>query len=122
MVSVAQGRSTVQDPARARAQLGFLLGSDEIELYAGCLAGVLDIAGSPAPHSYWELSSGSGAIDLDVPSSASFRLHAVTHSGKVSTDLPIAIEEQSGKEIRARLGSGDARVEARTSSGQIRIR
>lgn len=93
---------------------------DDLRATAG--SGVLDIAGSPSPHSYWELRSGSGAIDLDVPSSASFRLHAVTHSGKVSTDLPIAIEEQSGKELRARVGSGEARVEARTSSGQIRIR
>jgi hypothetical protein len=92
----------------------------DLRAFAG--SGVLDIAGSPAAHSYWELQTGSGRIELDVPSSASFRLHARTESGKVSTDLPITIEEQTGKEIRARVGSGDARVEAHTSSGAIRIR
>lgn len=92
----------------------------DLRAFAG--SGGLDISGSPSPHSYWELNSGSGGINLDVPSSASFRLHARTESGKVSTDLPIMIEEQSGKEIRARLGAGEARVEAHTSSGPIHIR
>jgi DUF4097 and DUF4098 domain-containing protein YvlB len=92
------------------------------DLRATASSGILDIAGSPSPHSYWELQGGSGSITLDVPSSASFRLHALTESGKVSTDLPIAIEEQTGKELRAQIGDGEARVEAHTSSGAIRIR
>ena len=100
---------------------GITVRDAKADLRAIASSGVLDISGSPSPHSYWELNSGSGAIDLEVPSSASFRLHAQTGSGKVSTDLPITIEEQTGKEIRARLGSGEARVEAHTSSGAIRI-
>jgi DUF4097 and DUF4098 domain-containing protein YvlB len=91
------------------------------DLRAEAGSGVLDISGSPAAHSYWELTSGSGGIILNVPSSASFRLHALTRSGKVQTDLPIAIEEQTRDELRAQIGSGDARVEARTRSGTIRI-
>lgn len=101
---------------------GITVRDAKADLRATAGSGVLDIAGSPAPHSYWELQSSSGAINLDVPSSASFRLHARTSSGRVSTDLPIAIEEQTGKEIRAQVGKGEARVEARTSSGSIRIR
>jgi DUF4097 and DUF4098 domain-containing protein YvlB len=91
------------------------------DLRAEAGSGVLDISGSPAAHSYWELTSGSGGIILNVPSSASFRLHALTHSGKVQTDLPIAIEEQTRDELRAQIGAGEARVEARTRSGTIRI-
>lgn len=101
---------------------GIMVRDAKEDLRATATSGVLDVSGSPAPHSYWELESRSGGITLDVPSSASFRLHARTSSGSVSTDLPIAIEEQTGKEIRAQIGKGQARVEANTSSGAIRIR
>ena len=101
---------------------GIIVRDAKADLRATAGSGVLDISGSPLPHSYWELTSGSGSIDLEVPSSSSFRLHAMTGSGKVSTNLPIAIEEQTRRELRARLGNGDARVELHTSSGQIRIR
>jgi hypothetical protein len=101
---------------------GITVRDAKADLRATAGSGVLDISGSPAPHSYWELQSSSGAINLDVPSSASFLLHARTASGKVSADLPIAIQEQTGKELRAQIGKGEARVEANTSSGWIRIR
>ncbi len=85
-------------------------------------SGYLKILGNPAPHSFWELNTGSGLVDLDVPADSSFLLHAKTDSGWVKTDLPIMIEEQSRKELRARVGAGEARIEVRTSSGLIRIR
>ena len=100
---------------------GITVRDAKADLRAEAGSGVLDISGSPAAHSYWELSTGSGGIILNVPSSASFRLHALTRSGKVQTDLPIAIEEQTRNELRAQIGSGDARVEAKTSSGSIHI-
>jgi hypothetical protein len=92
------------------------------DVRASAGSGTLDISGSPAPHTYWELASGSGGIDISVPNSASFRLHAKTASGRVSTALPIAIAERTGKELRADVGSGEARVEANSSSGSILIR
>jgi DUF4097 and DUF4098 domain-containing protein YvlB len=93
--------------------------SGDLRAVAG--SGHLVIDGNPASNSYWELETSSGGVDLRVPSSASFRLYAHTSSGRISTDLPVAIEEQSRRELRARLGAGAARVDVRCSSGGIRI-
>ena len=101
---------------------GIIVRDATADLRATAGSGGLDISGSPSAHTYWELASRSGGIEISVPSSASFRLHAKTGSGAVSTALPIAIEEQTRKELRANIGSGEARVEANTGSGSIVIR
>lgn len=85
-------------------------------------SGDLTISGNPAAQSYWELRASSGEININVPESASFRLYARTTSGALETNIPLTIEEKNRKSLRARAGSGDARIEAQTSSGNIRIR
>jgi len=92
------------------------------DLRAKTGSGSITIAGNPAGNSYWELHTGSGSIALDVPANASFRLYAHTSSGRIETSIPVVIEERSKKELRARVGNGDARVEAETGSGSIHIR
>jgi DUF4097 and DUF4098 domain-containing protein YvlB len=91
------------------------------DLRASTSSGRLQVSGSPAPRTYWELSSSSGAVDLAAPQGASFLLHARTDSGMLETMLPITIEEQSKRELRARVGASEARVDIRTASGSIRI-
>jgi DUF4097 and DUF4098 domain-containing protein YvlB len=85
-------------------------------------SGNLTISGNPAAQSYWDLNTSSGEITLDMPQSASFRLYARTTSGDMETNIPLTIEEKSRRSLRARAGSGAARIEAETSSGNIRIR
>ncbi len=91
------------------------------DLRASTSSGRLQVSGNPAPRTYWELSSSSGAVDLAAPQGASFLLHARTDSGALETMLPITIEEQSKRELRARVGASEARVDIRTASGSIRI-
>ena len=93
--------------------------SDSLTAMAG--SGSLTIDGNPSPSSFWELHTGSGSVNLGLPADGSFRLSAVARSGKIQADIPIVIEEQSRRELRARVGSGAARIEVQTGSGSIRI-
>ncbi len=83
-------------------------------------SGSITIEGDPGRDSFWEASTSSGNITLDVPRSASFRLVARAR-GRVDADLPLDIEYESQRELRGRLGRGDARIEISTSSGRVRI-
>ncbi len=85
-------------------------------------SGDLTISGNPAAQSYWELRASSGDIHINVPESAGFRLYARTTSGALETNIPLTIEDKNRKSLRARAGTGDARIDAQTSSGNIRIR
>ena len=85
-------------------------------------AGTITIDGDPAANSTWEMRTASGSVELTVPPSANFLFSASAVSGGIRTDIPIVVEEQSRHELRARLGSGGARVQVRTVSGDIRVR
>jgi DUF4097 and DUF4098 domain-containing protein YvlB len=93
----------------------------DLRIHTG--SGDIDINGSPAAHAYWELHAGSGDVTLDVSPSASFRFYAHTTFGSLTTSLPITITEKtSNRELRGVVGSGGARIEAETTSGDIEIR
>lgn len=85
-------------------------------------SGDLTVNGNPSAQSYWELHTSSGEIRIDVPESASFRLYARSNSGDIETNIPLTIEEKNRKSLRARAGTGAARIEVDTGSGGIRIR
>lgn len=91
------------------------------DLRAGTGSGRVSVDGNPASGSYWELSTGSGGVDMQVPSNASFRLYARSGSGGIHTNIPLLVEDQSRRELRAKAGDGAARVDIRCSSGSVRI-
>jgi len=84
-------------------------------------SGSIEVRGDPAAGSFWDLETGSGGISLSVPGTASFELTAQTHSGSVRVDMPITIEEQSRRFLRARAGDGRAHLNVETKSGDIRV-
>ena len=92
------------------------------DLRASTGSGSVTVEGNPEPNSYWELRTSSGRVAIGVPSSASFRLHARSNSGRIQTDIPLVIEERTKREMRGRIGAGAARVEAYTGSGAISVR
>lgn len=124
--SARSGKIEIQRPG---GRIGINAGSGSIQIVgaSGDLrvkagSGPLTIEGNPAKGSYWELDTRSGHVEIAVPPNASFRLHAHTRSGRIVTTVPLAIEEQSRRELRARAGSGDAHIEVDTSSGSIHVR
>jgi len=91
------------------------------DVRAGTGSGNIDVRGDPGTDAFWDLGTGSGEVLLTVPSDASFALSARTSSGSFKVDIPISIEEQSRKFLRARVGDGKAHVNVETKSGNIRI-
>jgi len=91
------------------------------DLRASTGSGRIEVRGNPGSNAFWDVGAGSGEITLAVPGSASFALTARTSSGDVRVDMPISIEEQTRKFLRARVGDGKAHVNVETKSGNIRI-
>jgi DUF4097 and DUF4098 domain-containing protein YvlB len=91
------------------------------DVKAHAASGRVSVQGNPGSNSYWELKTVSGSVLLKVPASASFHLSAQAVSGEIRTDIPIMIEEQGKRVLRARVGSGGARVDVQTVSGEIRV-
>jgi hypothetical protein len=113
---------------RAQGRVNVHTGSGEIrvngttqDVRAAAASGNVEVSGNPAPEAFWDLGTKSGRIELTVPAGASFSLTARTSSGSVQAGLPIMIEEQSRRTLRARVGEGRAHVNLQTSSGSIRI-
>ena len=113
---------------RARGRVNVHTGSGWIRIQgttqdvrAGASSGNVEVSGNPAADAFWDLGTKSGRIELTVPAGASFSLTARTSSGNVQAGLPIMIEEQSRRLLRARVGEGKAHVNLQTSSGSIRI-
>ena len=112
----AQGRVNVHTGSG-----GIYVSGAAQDVRAGTGSGNLEVNGNPAPDAFWDLGTRSGRIELTVPAGASFSLSAQTRSGNVQAGLPIMIEEQTRRTLRARVGDGRAHVQLQTSSGNIRI-
>ena len=68
------------------------------------------------------MHTGSGEVQLKLPSDAAFDLDAHTSSGSISVDHPHTVQGSIGrKEVRGRVGRGGVPVEVETGSGDIQI-
>jgi len=88
---------------------------------AHAASGLVSVQGNPDADSYWELKTISGGVQLNVPASSNFHLSAEAVSGEIRADIPIVIEEQGKRSLRAHMGTGGGRVEVHTVSGDIRV-
>lgn len=84
-------------------------------------SGDVTVDGDPVGTSYWEFHTGSGEVAIRVPSGSSFRFYARTSSGKITTAIPMVVEEQLKHELHAHVNDGKGRVEVETSSGDISV-
>jgi DUF4097 and DUF4098 domain-containing protein YvlB len=90
-------------------------------LLANTGSGGIRAGGIPAGD--WKLETSSGSITMQLDANASFELYARTHSGGISTSLPITMTGTVTKhEMRGRVRNGGHLVEASTGSGSITIR
>jgi DUF4097 and DUF4098 domain-containing protein YvlB len=71
----------------------------------------------------WDLQTGSGSIDLDLPPNAGFELNAHTGSGGNDVGFPMTVQGRIGDRhnLNGRVGAGGLPLYARTGSGGIRI-
>lgn len=97
-------------------------GFREIEI--GSVSGDLQLDASLAATATVKVESLSGDIRLTVPSATSARVNAETFSGSISTDFDLRVidEEGPGKELHGKIGSGDARINLESFSGDVDLR
>ena len=72
----------------------------------------------------WELGTGSGRIDIDLPPNAGFEFTGHTGSGGIDVGYPMTVQGRiSGNrhDVAGKVGAGGYRLVARTGSGHIRI-
>jgi hypothetical protein len=86
------------------------------------VSGDIHYAGAPAAGAILDFSDHSGAVDLEIPPSASGTYALSTVTGTISTGFP-QVRPASQKEhaVRLKLGRGGGDVTVRTFKGAIRV-
>jgi DUF4097 and DUF4098 domain-containing protein YvlB len=89
--------------------------------------GGIDIRVEPgsSPTSDWDISTGDGSINLELPDGFSGELDAHTGDGRVHMDnvtLTNVTGEIGKSTVRGRIGSGGRSVRVRTGDGSITLR
>lgn len=70
----------------------------------------------------WQLSTGSGGVDVQLPTDAGFELDAETGSGGIHTAHPITLVGSIRRDaMRGTVRGGGPKLSIRTGSGTIRI-
>ena len=82
-------------------------------------SGRIEAAGVPG--GAWQLTTGSGGIEVDLTDEAAFEIDAHTRSGAVRSDHPVAVHEMRRGRLQGRIRSGGPLITLRTGSGSIDI-
>jgi DUF4097 and DUF4098 domain-containing protein YvlB len=99
-------------------------GGDYREINAGTVSGDINLRGTPSKDARVEVETMSGDVHLYLPSDIAAHLHATSFSGSIRSDFGKVKEEDHGpgSSLDTTLGSGDARVQLQTFSGDIEVR
>ncbi len=90
----------------------------DVSLHAG--SGGVRARLSRAPTSL-RVDTGSGDVELGIPSDIDADLAIDTGSGDITSDLPIQMTRYSHQHFRGKLGSGGPEFVIRTGSGDVRL-
>jgi DUF4097 and DUF4098 domain-containing protein YvlB len=123
-VNTGSGSIEVREASGGTSELSTGSGRIEVSnltggLTANAASGSIRVSGTPEAD--WAISTSSGGIDLDIPSSASFRVRATTSSGRIETDHTLTVTSAGRRELSGAVGSGGPLVSARSASGSIQI-
>lgn len=116
--------------AASRLKFGSVSGDIQIEadgyaeLEASSVSGDIGIGGRAAPGARLDSETLSGDVRVRVPAAYSARIRAETFSGRIRSDFGTVKEPDRGpgRSLETTTGSGDARVNIETFSGDIEIR
>ncbi|HUR92304.1 MAG TPA: DUF4097 family beta strand repeat-containing protein [Gemmatimonadaceae bacterium] len=102
-----------------------LSGIDGKLVHASTVSGSIHFSGTVDPAGKYEFESHSGTIRLALPANTGARLSLETFSGSFQSDFPVTLGGNDGpgpgRSGEARIGRGNARIEAQTFSGSILI-
>lgn len=93
-----------------------------VSLDARTVSGNLSCDITPQEGSEIKLESVSGDLRILLPGNSSCEIEVETASGEIRCELPAELKEKSARTLKASLGGSEARLEARTKSGDILLR
>lgn len=70
----------------------------------------------------WNIRTGDGSVDLDLPGELQANLDASTHDGRISLGIPVMVEGTfSSTKIFGKMNGGGQAIVVRTGDGSIRL-
>jgi len=73
-------------------------------------------------NSPWDIHTGDGSVDLEIPGDLKANIEASTNDGRISLGLPITVEGTfSSSKIQGKLNGGGQTVTIRTGDGSIHL-
>ena len=70
-----------------------------------------------------ELMTTNGSVDVTLPASAEFQVHAATTNGSISSDFPITVQGSFGlKNLSGTVGGGGRELKVATTNGGIELK
>ena len=70
----------------------------------------------------WNIHTGDGSVDLDLPSELQANLDASTHDGRISLGIPVMVEGTfSSTKIFGKMNGGGQPIVVRTGDGSIHL-
>ena len=90
---------------------------------ASSSSGDIDVMIAPTGDRSFILSTSSGDIDISyVPvKTYGFRLDVSTNSGSIEAEMPIKVSRIDRRRLRGVVGTGEARIQIETASGDVSI-
>ncbi len=81
-----------------------------------------DVRAEGDPTDDWRIGTGSGSIEVKVPSKLAFNLDARTSSGELTVHHPLTIEGSiSRNHVQGKVGNGGILLDLHTGSGNIEV-
>lgn len=68
-----------------------------------------------------DVDTGSGSVRIEVPPTFTAEVDIDTGSGGIRSDLPMTVIEKDRDKLRARIGSGGAKLHVDTGSGAVAL-
>jgi len=70
----------------------------------------------------WNIHTGDGSVDLDLPGEMQANLDASTHDGRISLGIPVTVEGTfSSTKILGKMNGGGQAIVVRTGDGSIHL-
>lgn len=70
-----------------------------------------------------ELKTTNGSVDVTLPASAEFQVHAATTNGGIQSDFPITVQGRFGpKSLSGTVGAGGRELNVATTNGGIELK
>lgn len=75
------------------------------------------------PGSFWDIETASGDVDLKMPQSSQFNIHAESRSGSLECGFPVQVTDYEGRRsiIKGSVGHSSCRIRINTVSGRVRL-